>query len=74
VFETKIEIVPNDTSPLAITLEGEMVVETETCRLASVNLTGPVQLSSIERTAGGIFQYSAGGELKLAIRSEYGAK
>jgi hypothetical protein len=72
VFQTKIDIVPNDASPLSITLEGEMVVETETCRLASVQLTGPVQLSSIERTAGGIFQYSAGGELNLAIRSEYG--
>ena len=72
VFQTKIDIVPNDASPLTITLEGEMVVETETCRLASVRLTGPVQLSSIERTAGGIFQYSAGGELNLAIRSEYG--
>ncbi len=73
VFQTKIEIVPNDASPLTITLAGEMVVETETCRLASVQLTGPVQLSSIERTAGGIFQYSAGGELNLAIRSQYGS-
>lgn len=72
VFQTKIEIVPNDASPLTITLQGEMVVETQTCRLASVELAGPVQLSSIERTAGGIFQYSAGGELKLAIRSQYG--
>jgi hypothetical protein len=74
VFQTKINIVPNDSSPLTITLEGEMFVETETCRLASVALTGPVQLSSIERTAGGIFQYSAGGELNLAIRSEYSGK
>jgi hypothetical protein len=71
VFQTKIDIVPDDASPLTITLEGEMVVETETCRLTSVQLTGPVQLSSIERTAAGIFQYSAGGELNLAIRSEY---
>jgi hypothetical protein len=74
VFQTKIDIVPNDASPLTITLEGEMVVEIETCRLASVQLAGPVQLSSIERTSGGIFQYSAGGELNLAIRSEYGSK
>ena len=72
VFQTKIDIVPNDASPLTIALQGEMVVETQTCRLASVQLAGPVQLSSIERTAGGIFQYSAGGELKLAISSQYG--
>jgi hypothetical protein len=71
VFETAIEVLPNDDSPLAITLSGEMAIETETCRMAAVNLSGPVQLSSIERTAGGIFQFSAGGELKLAIRSQY---
>jgi hypothetical protein len=72
LFQSGIEIVPNDSSPLTISLKGEMVIETETCRLASVELAGPVSLSTIERTAGGIFQYSAGGELQLAIRSQYG--
>jgi hypothetical protein len=72
-FKTRIEIVPNDASPLTISLQGEMVVETATCRLTTVQLKGPVSLSSIERTAGGIFQYSAGGELRLAIRSDYGS-
>jgi hypothetical protein len=72
VFQAAIEVRPNDQSPLSITLNGEVSVETETCRLTAVEMTGPVQLSSIERTAGGIFQFSAGGELKLAIRSDYG--
>ncbi len=71
VFQATIEVKPNDESPLSITLTGEMSVETETCRLSEVNMVGPVQLSSIERTAGGIFQFSAGGELNLAIRSDY---
>lgn len=72
IFQTAIQITPNDDSPLTITLTGEMHVETETCRLTTVEMKGPVQLSSIERTAGGIFQFSAGGELNLAIRSSYG--
>jgi hypothetical protein len=72
VFQSGIEIMPSDSSPLTISLKGEMVVETETCRLASVQLAGPVSMSTIERTAGGIFQYSAGGELQLAIQSKYG--
>lgn len=72
IFQTAIQITPNDQSPLKITLNGEMHVETETCRLTTVEMKGPVQLSSIERTAGGIFQFSAGGELDLAIRSDYG--
>jgi hypothetical protein len=71
VFQAAIEVKPNDQSPLSITLTGEMSVETETCRLTEVKMVGPVQLSSIERTAGGIFQFSAGGELNLAIRSDY---
>jgi hypothetical protein len=71
VFATTIDVRPNDVSPLGILLTGEMGVETESCRLVSVNLKGPVQISSIERTAGGIFNFSAGGELKMAIRSRY---
>ncbi|MCC6493105.1 MAG: hypothetical protein IT424_08795 [Pirellulales bacterium] len=72
VFGAAIAVVPNNDSPLSIELAGEIGVETDSCRLAFVTLTGPVQLSSIERTAGGIYQYSAGGELELGIRSEYG--
>lgn len=71
VFRTSIMVVPNEDSPLSIHLTGEIAVETETCRLAYVDLKGPVQLSSIERTAGGIYHYSAGGELNLSIQSGY---
>jgi len=71
VFRTSIMVVPNEDSPLSIHLTGEIAVETETCRLAYVDLNGPVQLSSIERTAGGIYHYSAGGELNLSIQSGY---
>jgi len=70
-FHTDIEVAPNDASPLAINLAGEIVLETETCRLLSVDMTGPVQMSSIERTGGGIFQFNAGGELQIAIRAHY---
>lgn len=71
VFMTDVEIRPNDVSPLSIALHGELAIETETCRLTSVDLSGPVQMSSIERTGGGVYNVSAGGELKLAIRSKY---
>lgn len=71
VFMTDVEVRPNDDSPLSISLHGELAIETETCRLASVDLAGPVQMSSVERTGGGVYNLSAGGELKLAIRSKY---
>ena len=72
LFETDLEIRPNDSSPMAIKLHGEMAIETDTCRLTEMKLDGPVGISSIERTEGGIFQFTAGGELKMAIRSDYG--
>jgi hypothetical protein len=72
VFKVKIDVQPGEGGELGVTLSGEMGVEPVGCRLASVDLTGPVHVSTIERTQMGIFQYSMDGELKLAIRSEFG--
>lgn len=72
VFDARIEIAPNEDSPLSMHIKGRMLLEPETCRLSRAGFSGPVGLSSIERTAGGIFQYSASGELTIATRSEYG--
>ncbi len=72
IFKAHIEVAPNDVSPLSVTLDGELAVEPASCRLQAMDLAGPVSMSSVERTPGGIYQYSAGGELKLAMRSQYG--
>jgi hypothetical protein len=72
VFKAHIEVAPNDVSPLSVTLGGELAIEPASCRLLSIDLAGPVTMSSIERTAGGIFQYTAGGELRMAMRSQFG--
>jgi hypothetical protein len=72
VFRVKIDVQPGEGGELGVTLGGEMGVEPVGCRLASVDLTGPVRVSTIERTQMGIYQYSMDGELKLAIRSEFG--
>jgi hypothetical protein len=72
VFKVKIDVQPGEGGELGVTLGGEMGVEPVGCRLASVDLTGPVHVSTIERTQLGIYQYSMDGELKLAIRSEFG--
>jgi len=72
VFRAHIELEPDNVSPLSVTLDGELAVEPSSCRLLSLDLAGPVAMSSVERTAGGIYQFSAAGELKMAIRSQYG--
>lgn len=72
IFKAHIEVAPDNASPLSVTLDGELAVEPSTCRLLSIDLAGPVAMSSVERTAGGIYQYSAAGQLKMAMRSQFG--
>jgi hypothetical protein len=73
IFSVVIEVRPEDADDYAVHLAGEMAVEPATCRLASVDLAGPVQVSTIERTALGIYQYTMSGQLSVAIRSQFGA-
>jgi hypothetical protein len=71
VFGVMIEVKPEDGATLAVVLKGEMAVEPEGCRLAAVDLAGPVHVSTIERTELGIYQYSMDGELRVATRSTF---
>jgi hypothetical protein len=71
VFRANIEVKPDDHSALAVNLNGEIAVEPATCRLVSVDLAGPVRVSTIERTAGGIYQFSMSGKLQVAIRAQF---
>jgi hypothetical protein len=73
VFRANIELDPDDRSPLSVQLAGEMAVDPASCRLMSLDLAGPVGISTIERTAGVIQQFSAGGELRMAMRATYGS-
>jgi hypothetical protein len=71
VFRVAIEVRPEDADDYTMHLSGEMAVEPATCRVASIDLAGPVQVSTIERTPLGIYQYTMGGELRVAIRSQF---
>lgn len=72
VFRAAIVMKPATEEGLAIDLNGELAVEPTTCRLAAVDLAGPVHATTIERTRLGMFQHSASGELRAAIRSQFG--
>lgn len=72
VFSAKIETTPSDTTPMEFTLTGTVAVEVDTCRTVEAAFHGPVQMSTVERTRGGIFQFSAAGDLTVSIRSQYG--
>ena len=73
IFHANIELTPDEKSPLGVTLEGEMSVEPTTCRLIALDIAGPVSMSTIERGPGGIQQFSAAGQLRMAMRAGYGS-
>lgn len=73
VFSASIIMKPESDDALAVTLNGELAVEPTTCRLASVDLAGPVHVTTIERTQLGMYQHSTAGELRVAIRSQFSA-
>jgi hypothetical protein len=71
VFSAVIEVKPDDEEAMTVSLRGELAVDPATCRLTSVDLSGPVHVSSLERTPLGSYHSSLSGDLKLAIRSQF---
>lgn len=71
VFRAVIAVTPEGEDAMGVNLRGEMVVDPTTCRLTSVDLAGPVQVSSLERTPLGSYHTTLSGELQLAIRAQF---
>lgn len=69
VFTADIAAMGDPANPLQVQARGNVVIELNTCRTLEATLTGPLSLVSVEQET----QYSATGDLLLAIRSQYGA-
>ncbi len=72
VFGATIEAVGEPANPIRIRAFGQVVIQIKTCRTVRAELSGPLTLSTVERTPAGNFQYSARGNMHVAIRSQYG--
>ncbi len=72
VFGATIEAVGEVANPIKIRAFGQVVIQIETCRTVRAELTGPLTLSTAEHTPEGSFQYSAQGNMHVAIESQYG--
>jgi hypothetical protein len=57
-----------------MTLEGQLAIETESCRTAVVNLAGPVSVDELRGPKNGQFEVTSRGELKVAVRATYETK
>ncbi len=72
VFGATIEAVGEQANPIKLRAFGQIVIQTETCRTVRAELSGPLTLSTVEHTPEGSFQYSARGNMHVAVRSQYG--
>lgn len=72
VFKATIVASGDKAEPIQMRVEGEVVIQTETCRTISAKLNGPLTLTTHEQTSQGNFEYSANGQMQVAIRSHYG--
>lgn len=72
VFTASIEAVGEPNNPIRIHAFGEVVIQAETCRMVSAEISGPLTLSVAEHTPQGSYQYKAEGNMRLAVESKYG--
>ncbi|MCG8449454.1 MAG: hypothetical protein MI725_07740 [Pirellulales bacterium] len=72
VFAARIEATGDHVNPIQVNVAGQVIIQIETCRTVAAELGGPLSMTATERTDQGSFQYSAEGEMHVAIRSQYG--
>lgn len=67
IFMAEIIAQGNAQNPLRVQASGKVIIELATCRTLEATLNGPLSLVSVEQQT----EYSATGDLLLAIRSQY---
>lgn len=71
LFDTKIETMPSEASPLEMSVKGQVTIEVKTCRTISATLSGPIGMSTVQPTEGGVLHYGVSGKLVMATRADY---
>ena len=69
-FAATIAALGKPENPLNVQAQGNVVIEIATCRTLEATLTGPLSLQTTDQNT----EYTATGDLLLAIRSQYSAK
>jgi len=72
LFSATVEAIGAASNPVRIRAFGRLVIQTETCRIVRAELSGPLTLSTVERTPEGNFQYRVQGNMRFAVQSQYG--
>jgi hypothetical protein len=71
VFNAHIEATSNNASQMRLEIEGQLVVDTETCRAVRVDLTGPIAMSETRGSFSTSYQLIGTGQLKMNVVSTF---
>ena len=53
-------------------MTGPVIIELATCRAVRAELSGPMTMSAVQETSNGVLHYSAAGEVRVEIESQFG--
>ncbi len=67
LFDTNFNIVEGSDAPTTIDVQGQVIIETATCRTIAASFSGPLKMKAFDANN----QYTAEGSLQVAIRSRY---
>jgi hypothetical protein len=70
-FLAHVEATSNNTSQMRLELDGQLVVEADTCRTVKVDLAGPIAMSETRRNYSTSYQAIGTGQLKMNVASNY---
>lgn len=71
VFDTLLESTMTQGTTMTMQMRGRLALEIETCRAASIELSGPVKLAEAHGPADGQFTINTQGSMKMALRAGY---
>jgi hypothetical protein len=71
VFQAMLEAVSRDSSQMHLQIAGPMVVQVDSCRAVSSNLSGPIAMSESRGSYSAAYQLISTGKLSLSLASLY---
>ncbi len=74
VFATTIDAVDRASEAQEFEVTGRMAIDIATCRTVAAEVNGPLSLTSTQTTAAGSFEQVVKGGMRVALRSQYGAR
>ena len=71
VFTANVDAASNDSSQMRMQLEGQLIVQIDTCRAVQLSLNGPIAMSETRGSYSTVYQLIGTGQMKMSIASAF---